>query len=135
MNTDISHIFRSYDIRGIYGTDLNEEIMEKIGLASSKVINADIVIACDVRIHSESLKAAFLKGFLISGRDAEDIGTLPLGVAGLYAYKNRKHLAYITASHLSKEWNGVKFYDERGIGLFEQSIRDVKKYVESADQA
>jgi len=127
MQQNIDHIFRTYDIRGIYGQDLNEEIMENIGTAFAYVINNDIIVSRDVRLSSESLKEAFVRGFTKSGFNVEDVGMLPLGTAGFYTWKSKKPLAYITASHLEKEWNGVKFFDEKGIGLFEETMEKIKE--------
>ncbi|MFH1630654.1 MAG: hypothetical protein ABIA21_00315 [Candidatus Aenigmatarchaeota archaeon] len=127
QNHNIDHIFRAYDIRGIYGKDLDESIMENIGLAFAYIINSDILLSYDVRMSSESLTSSFICGFIKSGLSVTNLGMLPLGVAGFHAWKQEKPLAYITASHLEPEWNGVKFFDKNGIGLFDDVIKKLKK--------
>ncbi len=125
---DISHIFRSYDVRGVVGQDLSEGIMEKIGLAFGTYIKKDAVVACDVRTHSPALKSAFIAGFIKSGKNIEDIGILSLGSGMFHAWQSGKEFAFITASHLPKEWNGVKFFHADGRGFIEQknyAIRDL----------
>ncbi len=121
-----SNIFRSYDIRGIYGSDLNEQIMQKIAEAFFNYTkNKSIAVARDMRVHSLSLKNAFVSG--LAG-NVHDCGLLPMGAAMFYAWKSKRELAYITASHLPKEWNGVKFFHSSGTGFLEKensSIRDI----------
>lgn len=120
------NIFRSYDIRGIYGGDLNEQIMKKIAQAFSKYIkNKNIAVARDMRVHSASLKRSFISG--VSG-SVHDCGLLPMGAAMFYAWKSKRELAYITASHLPKQWNGVKFFHSSGMGFLEKenfAIRNI----------
>ena len=124
---DISHIFRSYDVRGIYGKDLDEEIMERIGNAFAQATGEDVIVARDMRVHSAALCNAFITGALAAGRNVTFLGVLPLGV-GMFAAWRKQQYAYITASHLPKEWNGVKFYHKNGVGFFEEEnykIRDI----------
>jgi phosphomannomutase len=121
------NIFRSYDIRGIYGKDLNEDIMKRIGAAFAKVSSSTIVIASDGRASSLPLKKAFIDGF---GREIIDLGTVPLGVGMFYALKKYDY-AYITASHLGKEWNGVKFFHKSGIGFLEAENKKIEEIFRS----
>jgi phosphomannomutase len=51
---------------------------------------------------------------------------IPLGAALFYACQNQKALAYITASHLPKEWNGVKFFHPSGEGFVEEENFQVR---------
>jgi phosphomannomutase len=120
-----SHIFRSYDIRGIYNKDLDEDVMERIGSCLAGI--ADIVVAMDMRLSSEDLKNAFASGVTNAGSDIIDLGLVPMGAAMFYAMKHDKILAYVTASHLPGEWNGVKFFHPSGEGFAEEEnfrIRD-----------
>ncbi len=123
---DISHIFRSYDIRGIVGKDLTPEIMIRIGQAFGSYVKEDIVLAHDGRTHSPQLKAAFMEGFLSCGLNIEDAGLLTLGAGMFHAWKNEKIYAYITGSHLTKEWNGIKFFHANGIGFIDDTNRKIR---------
>jgi phosphomannomutase len=128
MNNESANIFRAYDIRGTVGKDLTYDVMERIGLSFAAYSGKNIVLAHDVRIHSPEMKNAFLRGFLSVGFSAEDCGLLPIGAAMFHAWKERKELAFITASHLTKEWNGVKFFHSDGRGFMENenyAIRDI----------
>jgi phosphomannomutase len=124
---DVGHIFRSYDIRGIYGKDLDEEIMEHIGNVFGQYCKGDIVLGRDSRSHSKNLREAFAMGFIKTGKNIIDVGEVPLGVGMFYAWQNGKDFTFITASHLTKEWNGVKFFHADGMGYMENenfAIRD-----------
>jgi phosphomannomutase len=120
MEKDVSHIFRSYDVRGIVGQDLDEEIMEKIGRSFGLLCKENIDLAYDIRTHSPALANAFESGFLGSGHDIENCGMLSMGSAMFHAWQSNQDLAFITASHLPKEWNGVKFFHKTGAGYIEK---------------
>ncbi len=67
--------FKAYDIRGIYGKDLDEAIFEKIARAYAKFAGVKkVVVARDCRKSSNSLFAAFCKGLTDVGVDVIDIG-------------------------------------------------------------
>ena len=123
---DVSHIFRSYDIRGIVGKDLSPDIMRRIGQAFGSYVKQDIMLAHDCRTHSTILKTAFMEGFLSCGLDIEDAGLLTLGAGMFHAWKNEKIYAYITGSHLTKEWNGIKFFHANGIGFIDDTNRKIR---------
>jgi phosphomannomutase len=124
-----SSIFRAYDIRGVYGKDLDEDLMERIGNAfASKFVKGVAVVGHDCRNSSPSLNKAFIEGARKAGRDVIDVGLVPRGACLFWAWKNGFSSAYVTASHLGKEWNGVKFGHPSGIEFFEEDnhrIRDM----------
>ena len=116
-------IFRSYDVRGIYGKDIDEGIMKRIGAAFCKVSTKTIVVANDMRVSSESLKQAFISGF---NGTVIDCGCVPLG-AGMMHALGKYDYAYVTASHLTKEWNGIKFFHKSGIGFYENENKKIEE--------
>lgn len=116
-------IFRSYDVRGIYGKDIDEGIMRRVGAAFSEFSTDAIVVARDMRLSSESLKNAFIEGCSV---DIIDCGRLPLGI-GLLHSLNKFDYAYITGSHLPEEWNGVKFFHKSGVGFNESENKNIEK--------
>lgn len=125
-----ANIFRAYDIRGVYGKDIDEALMERIGraFAGGFVRGKAAVIGADGRISSPSLKKAFIEGVIKAGKDVIDVGTVPRGACMFLAWKGGHESAYITASHLGPEWNGVKFGHGNGIEFFEEEnlkIRDM----------
>lgn len=116
-------IFRSYDVRGVYGKDIDESIMRRIGAAFSKVSTKTVAVACDMRLSSSSLKQSFIDGCTCH---VIDCGQLPLGVGLLHAL-DKYDYAYITGSHLPKEWNGVKFFHKSGVGFHESENKNIEK--------
>ncbi len=108
------NMFREYDIRGIYGTDLNGDIAYLIGrgLGSKmhKLNIAKTVVAYDNRLSSVELEENLVKGLIESG-----INVYRLGLASTpmcyYAsnYFDVNCSVMITASHNPKEYNGFKF--------------------------
>ncbi len=122
-------MFRAYDVRGVYGRDLTEDVMEAIGKAfASKFVRDDLVVGMDGRHSGPSLKKAFIKGVTKAGKNVTDVGVVPRGVCLFAAWKKGMPSAYLTASHLTKEWNGVKFAHGSGTEFFEEDnyrIRDI----------
>src|SRR3989344_1387003 len=119
-------IFRSYDVRGIYRKDIDEEIMRKIGESFAAHVKKDVVVARDCRMSSPALMSAFIDGAASHGIAVHDAGMLPLGAGMFHAWCEGLECAYITASHLPKEWCGVKFFHSNGIGIMEDEILEIK---------
>ncbi len=66
-------IFKAYDVRGIYPTQINEDIVRKIGRSFQFVLDAEdracgnaVVVSRDMRSHSEGLAKALIQG--LTGR-------------------------------------------------------------------
>jgi phosphomannomutase len=113
-------IFRAYDIRGIYGKDLTDEIMTRIGEAAGTCSPGNFTIGRDFREHGAQLERAFVSGLKKTGSNANLVGTCPATLCVFANWKMKNDVAaYITASHLPAEWNGVKFFHQDGVGFFE----------------
>lgn len=117
-----SDIFKAYDIRGIYPTEISEDAAWAIGYGFSRFLEkhqaGPVVIGRDMRIGSEDLFAAFAGGVAAGGRKAIGIGmvTTPL----VYFAVNTLQAAggaMITASHNPSDHNGFKLVRERAIPL------------------
>ncbi len=130
-STEVINTFRAYDVRGIYGKDLNEDIAERVGLAFGTFLGAGnkVGVGRDVRLSSPSLHKALLKGLIASGCNVIDFGLVPTPL--LYFGTWFRGLAggiMITASHLPPEWNGFKLADKTGITLSDGTgLENVKK--------
>jgi phosphomannomutase len=106
--------FKAYDIRGKLGTELNEDIAYKIGRAYGQLYQPKtIVIGCDIRLSSEDLKQAAIKGLNDAG-----VNLLDLGMTGTEeVYFGAFHLDVqggieVTASHNPMDYNGMKLVRE-----------------------
>lgn len=106
-------IFREYDIRGIYGTDLTEDVAYTMGRSFASYIalkgQNKVIVGYDNRISSPILYNALVKGLIESGANVISLG---LVTTPMY-YFAKKKLAIesglmITASHNPKEYNGFK---------------------------
>ena len=106
-------IFKAYDIRGIYGEDIDEDIFCRIARAYAQFTKLSgrgkVVVARDCRKSSDSLFAAFSKGLVDEGVDVIDIGmaSTPMSYFANASLKADGSVM-ITASHNTKEWNGCK---------------------------
>jgi phosphomannomutase/phosphoglucomutase len=130
---DFDHIFRAYDIRGIFGEDLTEEVATRIGAAFAQFIeDKSVVVGRDVRISGEKLRDALISG-LISGCDVTDVGVVPTPLLYFAASRLKKDAGImVTASHNPPQWNGFKaFRGQKGsiYGRDMQTVRDYAKAV------
>ncbi len=110
-------IFKKYDIRGIYPQEINRQAAYSISRAFTDFLKdfyglqkPKIVLGYDIRKSSGELKEAAIKGLLESGAEVINIGlcSTPLNYFGNWFLKADGSLM-ITASHNSKEYNGIKF--------------------------
>ncbi len=130
-------IFREYDIRGIYGKDLTDEIGKGVGKALGTLIRRaggqQIALGYDVRLSSPPLKAALLSGLLSTGVSAVDIGECPTPVLYFALYELEVDGGVmITASHNPGEFNGFKLCTGKHT-LFGQEIQQIKTMIEMKD--
>jgi phosphomannomutase len=118
----LSAIFKAYDVRGIYGRDLTEEVAYNIGRAFVSFLKCKgVVVGYDMRISSPKLSKAFMKGVNEAGADAIDIGQV--STDGLYFASGflRKSGVMFTASHNPKEYNGIKFCRANAVPINEKT--------------
>ena len=103
--------FKSYDVRGRIPDELNEDIARRIGRGYAEVINpGTVVVGHDIRLTSESIKAALVDGLREQGVDVFDIGQC--GTEEIYfatAHLKVGGGICVTASHNPKDYNGMKF--------------------------
>ena len=129
-------IFKAYDIRGIYGQDLTDEIFYKIARAYAKFAGVrKVVVARDCRTHSEPLFAAFAKGLNDVGVDVIDVGraSTPMSYFANASLKADGSVM-ITASHNTKEWNGCKLCRANAVPISGATgIKDIERMVETGD--
>lgn len=127
-----NEIFKAYDIRGIYPTELNEEIIYKIGQAYAHILKPKkIVIAEDARPHSPKLRAALTKALTDAGASVISIGlaTTPMFYFAI-PYLNADAGMIITASHNPAQYNGIKMVKDDAKPFGDDEIQEIKKLVE-----
>ena len=113
-------LFREYDLRGIVGEILNEDVAYTVGLSyGSYVLDMGIhmvVVGYDNRLSSPKLSKALIKGILDSGCNVVNLKevTTPMFYFARYYLKLYAGIM-VTASHNPKEYNGFKIsFDEVG---------------------
>ena len=112
MNKDI---FRAYDIRGVYPTEIDEATVSQIAKAYVAFIKpGKVAIGRDVRTSGESLLGASREALIGAGVDVVDIGTITTDMLffAVANYKLDGGIA-ITASHNPAEYNGLKMVREQ----------------------
>jgi len=128
-------IFRAYDIRGIYNKDISPDVFYKIGLAAGTYVKhtmngTRICVGGDIRQSSQSLMHAFIAGVTATGVHISNTGTTSFGQTLFTGGKLKADLiAFVTASHLPPEWNGIKFYYGDGVGFPEENLMEIRDLV------
>ncbi|MBQ9755755.1 MAG: phosphomannomutase/phosphoglucomutase [Lentisphaeria bacterium] len=129
----MSGIFKAYDIRGIFPTDINAEIAEAIGRAYVEFTGAQkVVVGRDMRPHSADLFEGLAKGLTAQGADVIDLG-LSSTPQSYFANGTLKAdgSIMITASHNPGEWNGFKLCLADAVPISGVTgIMDIQKIVE-----
>ena len=132
-------IYKAYDIRGIYPSELNEELAKKIAqafvLMRKKELNKEqitIVVGADMRISSPSLKKQVIEGLIQSGVKVVDIGLVSTPTFYFaVAYFGYDGGLMVSASHNPAQYNGIKIVRE-GAKPFGQGngMEELQKIVE-----
>ena len=129
----MSGIFKAYDIRGVYPTEINAEIAEKIGRAYVQFTGAKkVVVGRDMRPHSADLFEGLAKGLTAQGADVIDLGlsSTPQSYFANGTLKAEGSIM-ITASHNPGEWNGFKLCLADAVPISGVTgIMDIQKIVE-----
>jgi len=123
-------IFRAYDVRGVYGTELTEENARRVGSAFGSYINKGrVALGRDTRISGPSLQSAFLDGVLSTGCDVESYGIIPISILSYITWADHLNAAgYISASHNPPEYNGIRFRTGDGYGLLYKNTKIMDFY-------
>ncbi len=122
-------IFKAYDVRGIYGQDLNDEIAYRIGRAAALYLQVpEIAVGRDMRLSSPQLAAAIIQGITDQGVNAIDLGMTTTDE--LYFAVGKFNYAagvMITASHNPGKYNGMKFCRAQAFPIsLESGLADIR---------
>jgi phosphomannomutase len=127
-------IFKAYDVRGLYPSEVNEEAARLIGRGFVAYLQAKrIAVSRDMRLSSPSVAAAFIEGAREQGADVVDYGMM--GTDMMYfavARDGHDGGAMITASHNPKEYNGIKLVRREAFPLSgDAGIGDIRDMIAS----
>ena len=125
-------IFKAYDVRGLYPSEVNEDAARAIGRGFVAYLQAKrIAVSRDMRLSSPSVAAAFIDGARAQGADVVDYGMM--GTDMMYFAVARDGLdggAQITASHNPKEYNGIKMVRREAFPLSgDEGISDIRDMI------
>lgn len=129
----MSKLFGTDGIRGIANIELTPELAFKVGRAGAYILSkgktGKVLVGKDTRASGDMLEAALIAGITSVGLDVISLGIIPTPAV---AYLTRKYEAVagvvISASHNPGEYNGIKFFNSRGLKLadeVEEQIEDV----------
>lgn len=124
--------FGAYDIRGIYPSEVNEELAYRIGRSFVTLFKAKkVVVGHDIRLSGEDVSAALVRGLTDAGCDVTDIGQCGTEMI----YFTTAHLALdggimVTASHNPKDYNGMKIVQKGARPVSSDTgLKDIEKMV------
>ncbi len=130
-------IFRAYDIRGIVGETLSEEIANKIGLAigseAQSLGQESILVGYDGREYSPALAEALIEGITATGTSVINLGSVPTPLV-YYATHNSETQSgvVVTGSHNPPDYNGFKIVLD-GRTLIDEDIQGLHQRILNND--
>jgi len=135
MSNNLDIIFKSYDIRGVFGDTLSLQDAYKIGYSFAEFVDSDtILIGHDGRLSNKEMLNAVASGISNSGKSVLYVGLVPTDV--VYSLSGLLELpgAIITASHNPKEYNGLKLCNSGAVPIGEHSgLLEIKNNIKNID--
>jgi phosphoglucosamine mutase len=133
----MSRMFGTDGVRGIANSELTANTAYKLGMAGACVLTEGthkpkILVGMDTRISGDMLESALVAGILSVGAHAICVGVVPTPAI---AYLTRKYKAdagvVISASHNPVEYNGIKFFDNKGYKLSDELEDTIQEIIEN----
>ena len=135
MSNNLDVIFKSYDIRGVFGDTLSLHDAYKIGYSFAKFVDSEnILIGHDGRLSNMEMLNAVASGISNSGKSVLYVGLVPTDV--VYSLSGLLELpgVIITASHNPKEYNGLKLCNSGAVPIGEHSgLLEIKNNIKNID--
>ena len=126
----MSGLFGTDGVRGIANTELSPDIAFKLGQAAVSFLGPTIVIGKDTRISGDMLEASLAAGIMSMGGSALLAGIVPTPAIALLTRELRADGGLvISASHNPPEYNGIKFFDAKGLKLPDEKEANIEAFV------
>jgi phosphomannomutase len=135
-------IFKAYDIRGLYGEQIDEDVAEAVGRAFARVLSGlaakpaaelRVGLGRDMRLTAPALAARYRAGLVAEGAHVVDAGMV--GTEMLYWLVGSRELdggLMCTASHNPKAYTGAKLVERGAVALSgEAGIGDIRRAIEA----
>lgn len=134
-----NHIFREYDIRGVYQTDFDNDFAKRLGKAFASFLKTEqgeiptVSIGYDARLSSPSIAKSLTEGFIESGVKVYNLGliTTPISYFSMFQM-NLSGGIMVTGSHNPPEYNGFKLSMGKTT-IFGDQIQKLKGVLENED--
>jgi len=127
-------IFKAYDIRGIYGEDLTDEIAYKFGRAFVSFLGCrNVAVGRDMRDSSPKIEEQLIKGLTDQGANVVKVGlaTTPMLYFAVAKFGYDSGIN-VTASHNPAKYNGFKLVKKDGVPVSgETGIYEMRDLVEA----
>ncbi len=109
-------VFKAYDIRGIYGKEIDNEFSYRVGRAYARISGASaFIIGHDARMHSEELYQRLIEGLVDEGRQVDCAGLTSTPALHFAQVRGKIESGImVTASHNPPRYHGFKFFDADG---------------------
>ena len=136
-----SDIFKAYDVRGIYGDQIDGDTAEAVGRAFARVIGAlsgkptaelRLGLGRDMRLTAPELAARYREGMVAEGAHVLDAGMV--GTEMLYFLVGSRDLdggLMCTASHNPKQYTGAKMVERGALALSgDRGLQDIRRLID-----
>src|SRR3954466_13585901 len=141
MTTIDPGIFKAYDVRGLYGEQIDADVAFQVGRAFARVLSSlggktpdqlRVGLGRDMRLSAPELAARYREGLVAEGADVLDAGMV--GTEMLYFLVGSRELdggLMCTASHNPKAYTGAKLVERGAVALSGDSgIGDIRRLLE-----
>ena len=130
--------FGTDGIRRIANTELSPELVFRVAKAGAYVLSKHtdhmptILIGRDTRISGTLIESSMISGFLSYGANVKTLGVLPTpAVAYLTKKLNADASVVISASHNTFEFNGIKFFSNKGTKIPDSLEEEIEEVMDS----
>jgi len=130
--------FGTDGIRRIANTELSPELVYKVAKAGAYVLSKHtdhaptILIGRDTRLSGTLIESAMVAGFLSYGANVKLLGVIPTpGVAYLTKKLKADASVVISASHNTYEFNGIKYFSNKGMKISDEIEEEIEEVMES----
>ena len=130
--------FGTDGIRRLANTELSPELVFRVAKAGAYVLSKHtdhmptILIGRDTRISGTLIESSMISGFLSYGANVKTLGVLPTpAVAYLTKKLNADASVVISASHNTYEFNGVKYFSNKGMKIPDSIEEEIEEVMDS----
>ena len=125
-------IFKAYDVRGVYPSEVNEAAARAIGAGFVAYLGAKrVAVGRDMRLSSPAVASAFIEGAVSQGADVVDYGMIATDMLYFAVARDRHDGGVqITASHNPTQYNGMKMVRQEAFPLSgEEGLAEIRQMI------